>query len=101
MSEPQGKAYLVRKLDGWRGEATLYQLDPPYKTFHYKDRTFSHVVIMEHITKKDPNHTRETFFIPSDETGEQRGWFQMDHCLEGHDTAASLRSAGYRIVENE
>lgn len=85
-----GTATLVKKIEGWKGEAALYRMDPPHEGEEY-------VIASAVIAAMDGP---ETFLFPATKDGEAKDYGEMDGSRRGtlnHHTA--MAEAGYQIVD--
>jgi len=81
-------AKLIRVLMGFRGNAQLYEMNPPYEHHKYV------VVSAADVPFSGP----ETYIFPADEKGTVVDWMEMDGSYHGglsHQQA--LENAGYQL----
>ncbi len=84
------KATLVKTLDGFRGDARLYRVDPPLEGNEF-------VVVSAVFAYSGP----ETYIFPSDADGEIVSWSELEGSLyDCVDHIKALNSAGY-LVQNQ
>jgi hypothetical protein len=84
-----GVATLVKRLDGWTGDARLYRLDPPTTTGKY--------VIVSATAA--PFSGPETYIFAAREDGECEDYGELDGSYRGGlDHAEALRRAGYELM---
>lgn len=90
MTESRGKAFFIRQLDGWRGVANLYRLEPAHEGHE-------HVVVSAvNAMFSGP----ETFIFGCDAEGKPTSMLELSGSFQGgRDHAKALDGAGYDIVE--
>lgn len=85
-------ATLEKRIDGMRGDAALYRLSEPMKT--WSDTTTDHVVVSAVRVLGVP----ETYIFAADASGEVTGWGELEGSFRGGlDHAEALRGAGYEL----
>lgn len=87
------KAYRIRKMDHFRGDAWLFRMDPPYEEHDY--------VIVSAIDLQLVRYGgSETYMFAATPQGGVKDWMQLPGSFEGgKDIPRALRNAGYEIVE--
>lgn len=95
-------AKFIKKLSNFRGDARLYEVNPPvnfnedYDTGEYKQST-SYVVVSAAIA---PFSGPETYIFPADKTGKIIDWLELNGSYQGGlDHKLALTNAGYEIIE--
>ena len=79
------KATMIRKLDGFTGDAALYELSEPvgydmdWDTDEYKEQT-TYVIVSATIA---PFTGAETYVFPADKDGEILGWSELAGSYRG------------------
>ena len=94
-------ATYVKRIDGWRGDAALYHLNPPttymaYDGDEYRPHETSFVIVSAVVVYGEP----ETYIFPADAEGECLSFGELEGSQKGtlqHGDA--LRDAGYEIVQ--
>jgi hypothetical protein len=87
-------ATFVKNLDNFRGDASLYHVDPPIK--NYDDREFPYVV----VSAADAFGYPETYIFGADEDGEVLDWVELPGSFKGAlDHERALEDAGYVVQE--
>lgn len=95
-------AYKIKSLDGFRGEAILFRMEPPLEKHEY--------VVVSAIDPKPPegmNFMRyadmfqpETYIFAADPDGHVIDWRELDGSFRGAmDIPRALAQAGYEIRE--
>ncbi len=80
-------AKLMKKLDGWTGDARLYCLDPPLDSEIF-------VIVSATYSMDGP----ETYVFPAKEDGNVASWGEMDCSKRGNFSHEEILSgAGYLI----
>jgi len=82
------KAKLIKKIEGWTGDASLYHLDPPLGEHEY-------VIVSATIA---PYSGPETYIFPATKDGEVIDYGELEGSFRGslnHKTA--LKNAGYSL----
>lgn len=93
-------ATLVKdRLEGFRGHAALYRLDPPIE---YESERHEHVVVSS-VTIPDYGGLGvggpEAYIFPASPEGKVTGWGELPGSLNGTlDHAEALRDAGYEVT---
>lgn len=90
------KAYKIKKLDNFRGEAWLFRMEPPYEEHDY--------VIVSAIDLQLVRLVRyggsETYMFAATPQGDVKDWHELPGSFQGDkDIPRALRNAGYEIVE--
>ena len=83
-----GKAVYMQGVSGWRGDASLYKLDPPMGDHEYV------IVSAVNAYGTEP----ETYIFPADEEGEATSMVELSGSYKGglsHKQA--LENAGYEV----
>lgn len=91
-------ATFVKDLDGFRGSASLYRLDPPMKSVSCEDDTepLREYVVVSAVHAFDGN--AETYIFSADETGDVDCWLELDGSFRGAlDQERALNEAGYTV----
>ncbi len=87
-----GTARRIRTMKDWRGDAALYELDPPFKQQRF--------VVVSAI---DAMFTGpETYVFASDAAGEPKSWLELGGSFRGardHATALAKTGRGYAITK--
>lgn len=79
----------IRDLDGFRGHAALYQMDPPHDG--------SEFVIASAINNE---FGMETYLFPSNAQGEIVSFSEMEGSMRGTtEHSDALESAGYKVTQ--
>lgn len=95
-------AYKIKHLDGFRGEAILFRMEPPLKGHEY--------VVVSAINPKPPegmNFMRyadmfqpETYIFGADPDGHVTAWGELPGSFQGAmDIPRALTQAGYEVRE--
>ena len=86
-------ATFIKKMEGWRGDARLFTLDPPMTKY---DGTEIPAVIVSGVNViGEP----ETYIFPADRDGGGFDFGELDGSFKGAiDHAKALENAGYQIV---
>ena len=85
--EQIGKATEVKRLDGFRGDARLFTLDPPHNGL-------AQVVVSAVDVFGEP----ETYIFAADETGEITDYLEMSGSFRGAlDHVKALNGLGYEV----
>ena len=102
MSTDRGVATLVRKLDGFTGDARLYRVDPPLADEPWDDEEptkYEYVIVSAAMAMFSGP---ETYIFGADENGEVVDWGELPGSFRGGlDHAAALKGAGYEATEGE
>jgi hypothetical protein len=86
-------ATFVKNLDGFNGNATLYRVNPPLKSYSGEDE-YALVVVSAVVAFGYP----ETFIFGADEDGEVMNWLELPGSFKGAlDHTRALRDAGYDV----
>lgn len=81
-------ATFIRTLDGWKGDARLFKVDPPLDSAAY--------VVVSAVTV--PFTGPETFIFAADAEGEVTSFSELPGSFSGDlDHARALQDAGYSI----
>ena len=84
------KATLIKNLTGFRGDARLFQLDPPLDGIKY--------VVVSGIECAVDTGRPETYIFKANSRGEITDWCELDGSFRGAvDHARALKGAGYSI----
>lgn len=97
-STARGTATFVRSLDGWRGDARLFRVDPPVQYGWQEPYPKADHVVVSAVVVLD---TPETYLFPAsaDTQDDPLSWSEMDGSYRGGlDHAEALRRAGYDIA---
>jgi hypothetical protein len=101
------KATLVKSLDGFTGEASLYSLSPPLKYTEYDDNADGDYVEVE----KEAEYVivsatvamdggPETYIFPSNDSGDVVSWLEIAGSYRGGlNHAKALSNAGYSLAK--
>ncbi len=93
-----GTARYIKRLEGFTGDAALYELNPPLETFNGKN-AYTFVAVSATIVQFGMGGP-ETYIFGADEDGEILDLSELPGSFRGGlDHAAALESAGYEIVE--
>ena len=93
MTDGKHTAKFVRRLDGWKGDARLYQLDPALP-----DGGHRYVIVSAAIVSLTGP---ETYIFPASESGEPIDMLELNGSFRGElDHAQALRNAGYDVDES-
>ncbi len=101
-----GIATMVRKLDGFRGDARLYKLDPPIEFERYEANDQDEYSEVKHASEFvivsaliAPYSGAETYIFPGDASGEIVDWGELSGSFRGAlDHEQALNRAGYQII---
>lgn len=90
----------IRRLDGWRGDARLYRLDPPMVEDRSRQgedsRTHHHVIVSAVVAYYTGP---ETYIFPAMSDGSPVDFGELDGSMRGTlDHAEALRNAGYEAI---
>jgi len=98
----QKTATFVRFVEGWRGPAELYKLDPPME---WKDRgeegktqtrEAPYVIVAAVFAYSCP----ETYIFPADPDGNVLDWGELKGSFRGRlDIKQALLNAGYKVIK--
>jgi len=84
-------ATLLKDLDGFTGDASLYRLDPPLDGHAY-------VVVSATYALFGSPPGLQTYIFPSDADGQVTNWGELDGSYEGDlDHEKALHRAGYTV----
>lgn len=87
------KATHMKPVDGMRGDARLYRLDPPLADYDGDVHEF--VIVSAVVADSGP----ETYIFPADESGKITDWLEMPGSFKGAlDHVAALANAGYEVT---
>jgi hypothetical protein len=100
-------ATLIRKLDGFRGDARLYKLSEPV-AFGYDDAGATDHVVVSAVQSvlptpsavffRDLDSGPETYVFPATADGEVLSWGELEGSYRGGtDHERALRGAGYEV----
>lgn len=88
-------ATLVRKLDGFQGDARLYRCDPPMPNDEDGGRSEYVVVSAARVPFSGP----ETYIFAADANGKVASWRDLPGSTRGVlDHAQALATAGYEVA---
>jgi len=90
----------IRKLTGWRGDATLYRTAPPLDGHEYV--VVSAVDLAARFPAyNDPRSMQiETYIFAADESGEVSDYIELSGSMKGTlDHGEALREAGYEVAK--
>lgn len=94
------KATPIKQMIGWKGEATLYRLDPAYK-YQHKTQPIEYVVVSA-VDLAHYGAEKETYIFKSNETGTKIDWEDLPGSYKGGmDHAEALRGLGEGYEINE
>lgn len=87
------KAYKIKKLDDFLGEAWLFRMEPPYEEHDY--------VIVSAVDLQLVRYDgSETYMFAATPQGDVKDWRELPGSFKGDkDIPRALRNAGYEIVE--
>ncbi len=86
------QAHYVKDLDGFKGEAKLFRMDPPLEG--HKFVVASAVIALF----SGP----ETYLFPADADGKVTDWIELEGSASGtQDHEEAIRNAGYKIAKSE
>ena len=95
MTNAMKTAKLVRVIEGWTGDARLYQLSEPIE--HRDDEKTEYVIVSATVA---PFSGPETYIFPSNSDGEVENWGELEGSYRGGlDHAEALRGAGFEVIE--
>jgi hypothetical protein len=96
----KGKATLLKdNLDGFRGHAALYKLDPPLLDRNWDDEVGRHEFVIVSATTLLWSSGCETYIFPATQDGKVSSWGELTGSMDGTlDHADALGAAGYEIV---
>ena len=84
------KATFITQLQGFRGDARLYQVDPPYHGSEY--------LVVSGIDYAFDTGRPETYIFKANPEGEITDWSELEGSFRGDvDHAGALEGAGYTI----
>jgi hypothetical protein len=93
----------LRKLEGFRGDARLYELSEPveydydYNAEKYKSSTKYVIVSATSVMFSGP----ETYVFPADEQGNVVNWSELDGSFKGGlDHRRALTEAGFTVAHS-
>ena len=95
------RAILVREVEGFKGDARLYRLEPPMSARRfdgnkYVERPVPLVIVS--ATNVPFGGGPETYVFEANEDGEVTNWGELDGSFKGGlDHAEALRGAGYEV----
>jgi len=88
-------ARFVKNLDGFKGEARLYELTPPLQG-EWDKRKKARFVVVSAINAMFSGP--ETFIFKADKTGEVLDWGELSGSFKGAlDHEQALNNAGYKV----
>ena len=95
------QATLIKKLDGFNGDARLYKVEPQITQLDWDNNEVAKhdyvVVSAADVMFSGP----ETYIFPADEHGEIVSWRELDGSFKGGlDHIAALARAGYEVTSN-
>lgn len=96
------QATLIKELDGFKGDARLYKVDPAIVQRDWDDNEVAKhdyvVVSAVDVMVSCP----ETYIFPANEHGEIVDWGELDGSFKGGmDHEAALNLAGYAVTSNK
>ncbi len=98
----QKTATFVRFVEGWRGIAELYKLDPPMEWEDWGEegktqtREAPYVIVSAVFAYSGP----ETYIFPANSKGEVVSWGELEGSFRGElDIKQALLNAGYKVVK--
>ncbi len=94
-----GKAHFIKDMEGMRGKASVYRLDPPLveEDWEEKEKGAQFVVVSAFDV---PFSGPETYIFQADEDGEILNWSEMGGSFKGGlSHVDALEGAGYTICE--
>ena len=84
------KATFITQLTGFRGDARLYQMEPPYQDSEY--------VVVSGVPMAFDTGQPETYIFKADPEGEITDWVELEGSFRGAlDHSRALEGAGYTI----
>jgi hypothetical protein len=84
----------IKSLDGWKGDAALYELSKPVRS---RGRSYTHVIVSAVVA---PFTGPETYIFPATPDGEVANYGELPGSGRGFlDHAKALRDAGYTLEE--
>lgn len=85
-------ARFIKDIEGWRGDARLYHVEPPLDGYDY--------VIVSAVPSWFDTMRPETYIFPANENGEEINMSELSGSFKGDmDHARALRGAGYEVTE--
>ncbi len=80
----------IRELDGFKGEAALYEMSPPYEGHQF--------VVVSAISIAFDTGRSETYIFPSDAKGKVTDWGELEGSRRGTTSHSEiLEEAGYEV----
>jgi len=93
------KAYRIKRLSGFTGEAWLYRVDPPMP-YGWEEEAWTEYVVSSSAIALFSGP--ETYLFPADASGKVLDWGDLEGSYRGGlDCDQAIRNAGYMIVEQE
>ena len=91
------KAYRIKRLSGFKGEAWLYRLNPPMP-YDWEGEEFTEYVVSSAVVA--PFTGPETYLFPAGPSGKVLDWGELEGSYRGGlNCDQAVRNAGYAIVE--
>ncbi len=96
---PKKLATRLRTLDGWQGDAALYELSPPMAAETWRGPVERRYVIVSAITAPSDTGRPETYIFGCDADGSNVDFSELDGSFRGGcDHARALNGAGYEVA---
>ena len=96
-------ARFIKNLEGWRGDARLYELSEPaeYDYIDFEVETGkTKFVAVSAISSAPDTGLPETYIFPCDEDGNILSWLEMEGSFQGGmDHERALNNAGFTVIE--
>jgi hypothetical protein len=92
------KAKFIKKLEGFRGNAGLYHVEPAVKWGYGEPKETSFVI----VSAVNDSYAHETFIFPANEEGKILDWSELEGSMTGttsHEEA--LNAQGYELEEDD
>lgn len=89
-------ATFIKDLDGWRGHASLYRMEPPHEGHEFVIASAVDLIIDGYVM---PGPSCETYLFGANADGEVEDYMELDGSLKSvKDHDAALIDAGYEVV---
>lgn len=91
-------AHKIKQLNGFRGEAWLFRMDPPYDGHEY---VVVSAVRLKFRRSFDDPPDEETYIFPATPDGAVSDWGELPGSFKGAmDITQALHNAGYKVEES-
>jgi len=92
-------ARFIKKLEGWRGRAKLYELSEPVE-YGWTEKGETKFVAVSAISFAPDTGLPETYIFPCDKDGNVLDWLELEGSFRGGmDHEKALNNAGFTVVD--